>query len=183
MLCVSNKVKHFAWRACSNALLSMVNLLCCQVVTTDQCSNCKSQPEDVVHAVWSCKEVESVWSNLSWLISRTPSIQVTSLTLFQVFCRFRRPTKPRFSCSQLQVTCSRTSSILKLPRLFQIRFPSRINVAYLTILSSKQISTVLFSIVLEILNELYCISFHDTIYMSAFIQEAYECSTSKSVVQ
>ena len=183
MLCVSNKVKHFAWRACSNALLSMVNLLCCQVVTTNQCSSCKSQPEDVVHAVWSCKEVESVWSNLSWLISRTPSIQVTSLTLFQVFCRFRRPTKPIFSYSQLQVTCSRTSSILKLPRLFQIRFPSHINVAHLTILSSKQISTVLFSIVLEILNELYCISFHDTIYMSAFIQKAYECSTSKSVVQ
>ena len=50
MLRVPNEVKHFAWQACSNALPAMVNLLCCQVV----------------HAVWSCKEAESVWSNLSW---------------------------------------------------------------------------------------------------------------------
>ncbi|KAL0005317.1 hypothetical protein SO802_012878 [Lithocarpus litseifolius] len=44
----------------------MVNLARRQVVNSDLCSNCNSVPEDVVHAVWSCKAVEGVWQTLSW---------------------------------------------------------------------------------------------------------------------
>ena len=58
---VPNKVKTFAWRVCTNSLLTMENLLKRKVVQLALCSNSKREPENVVHALWGCEKVRQVW--------------------------------------------------------------------------------------------------------------------------
>jgi len=59
-------MKHFAWRACNEALPTMVNLFRCLIADTDKCTICNAQPKDILHAVWGCEALENVWSQLSW---------------------------------------------------------------------------------------------------------------------
>ena len=61
-----NKVKHFAYKACNNALPTMSNLAHRHISTSDLCEQCKAAPEDTIHALWACKELEGVWGSLSW---------------------------------------------------------------------------------------------------------------------
>ena len=63
---VPNKIKHFAWRACNNALPTMANLHRQHIIPNDICEICKVEPEDQIHALWSCKEVEAVWGSFQW---------------------------------------------------------------------------------------------------------------------
>ena len=44
----------------------MVNLFRSHIANTDRCTICNAQPEDILHAVWGCEELENVWSQLSW---------------------------------------------------------------------------------------------------------------------
>lgn len=62
---VPNKIKHFTWRACNNALPTMSNLAQRHISTSDICEQCKSEPEDTIHALWVRKVVEAVWGSLS----------------------------------------------------------------------------------------------------------------------
>lgn len=57
---VPNKIKHFAWHACNNALPTMVNLHRRHISPNDTCEIYKEQPENQIHALWLCKEVEAV---------------------------------------------------------------------------------------------------------------------------
>ena len=66
MLRIPSKEKHFVWRACNDALPTMVNLLRRHIVASDVCEVCNSLPKDTLHAVWGCKELEGVWRQLSW---------------------------------------------------------------------------------------------------------------------
>ena len=84
------KVKHFAWRACNEALPTMVNLACRQVVNLELCSNCNSVPEDVVHAVWSWKAVEGVWQTLSW---KNPLVHAQQGNFSNLFASFLQVTE------------------------------------------------------------------------------------------
>ena len=54
---VPKKVKTFAWRACTNSLPTMENLLKRKVVQSALCSKCRRKPENVVHALWGCEKV------------------------------------------------------------------------------------------------------------------------------
>ena len=56
-----NKVKTFTWRACTNSLPTMENLLKRKVVQSALCLNCKREPENVVHALWGCEKICQVW--------------------------------------------------------------------------------------------------------------------------
>ena len=60
-----NKVKHFAWRACNNALPTMVNLAHRNISSSNVCELCKTAPEDTLHALWACSKLEVVWNMLS----------------------------------------------------------------------------------------------------------------------
>ena len=62
----SNKVKHFVWRACNNALPTMDNLLRHHIALFATCNICKIQTEDTLHAIWGCQEVDVVRTNLCW---------------------------------------------------------------------------------------------------------------------
>ena len=62
---VPNKVKHFAWRACNNALPTMANLAHKNISPSDVCKLCKIAPKDTLHALWACSKLEEVWNMLS----------------------------------------------------------------------------------------------------------------------
>ena len=56
-----NKVRNLIWRACHNSLPSKCNLLCQTIIAEQLCDRCKEDNEDVVYAVWSCKELDGIW--------------------------------------------------------------------------------------------------------------------------
>ena len=56
-----NKVKTFAWRACSESLPTMVNLARRRVVLSNSCTSCNREPETVIHALWGCEKVKGAW--------------------------------------------------------------------------------------------------------------------------
>ena len=60
---VPHKVRHFLWRACMNALPTMVNLCRRHIVTEGSCGLCLGDEEDVLHAVWSCPFLIDLWGN------------------------------------------------------------------------------------------------------------------------
>ena len=60
---VPNKFKHFIWQACNNALPTMSKMFWRKITPSDQCELCNLSPEDPLHAIWSCREVVSVWSS------------------------------------------------------------------------------------------------------------------------
>ena len=61
---VPNKIKHFIWRGCNDALPTMSNLFRQLITSSDKCELCQLCPEDPLHAIWSCKDVESTWSSV-----------------------------------------------------------------------------------------------------------------------
>ena len=60
---VPNKFKHFIWWACNNALTTMSHLYQRQITPSDKCELCNLYPEDPLHAICLCSEVETTWSS------------------------------------------------------------------------------------------------------------------------
>ena len=58
---VPNKVKTFAWRACSESFPTMVNLARRRVVLSNSCTSCNREPESVIRALWGCEKVKGAW--------------------------------------------------------------------------------------------------------------------------
>ena len=58
---VPNKVKTFAWWACSESLPTMVNLARRRVVLSNSCTSCNRVPETVIHALWGYKKMKGAW--------------------------------------------------------------------------------------------------------------------------
>ena len=64
---VPNKVKHLAWKACRDLLPTKTNLIHRKVITKSCCDVCKLHQEDVVHALFHCPALQSVWrSRVQW---------------------------------------------------------------------------------------------------------------------
>ena len=57
-----NKVKTFLWRASTDLLPTLQNLLKRQIVPLSTCNLCKSYEETTCHALWLCEKIQSVWS-------------------------------------------------------------------------------------------------------------------------
>nr|XP_023880462.1 uncharacterized protein LOC111992841 [Quercus suber] len=58
---ILNKVKIFLWRACTNSIPTMLNLCTWKIVPSLACNHCHVGEESVLHALWSCEAVCSVW--------------------------------------------------------------------------------------------------------------------------
>ena len=54
---VPNKIRHFVWRMCNNALPTLVNLHRRNIVPNLTCTQCHNLPEDSLHAVWYCEAI------------------------------------------------------------------------------------------------------------------------------
>jgi len=63
---VPNKIKLFVWRACNDALPTVENLHQKHIAPSDRCNLCQEQFEEVVHALWLCKDISRVWLSLEW---------------------------------------------------------------------------------------------------------------------
>lgn len=58
---VPNKVKTFAWQACSESLPMLDNLARRKVVLSNCCTSCNREPDTVIHALWSCENIKVAW--------------------------------------------------------------------------------------------------------------------------
>ncbi|KAK9993760.1 hypothetical protein SO802_023463 [Lithocarpus litseifolius] len=57
---IPHKVRHFAWRACREALPTKVNLKKRKVLTNDSCEWCKVKLETAGYALWGCPKAQEM---------------------------------------------------------------------------------------------------------------------------
>ena len=58
-----NKGKILICRACRNSLPTKRNLVCRTIINNPNCDHYSLSPERVLHAVWTCTELDAVWSD------------------------------------------------------------------------------------------------------------------------
>uniref|UniRef100_A0A2N9FZ97 Reverse transcriptase zinc-binding domain-containing protein n=1 Tax=Fagus sylvatica TaxID=28930 RepID=A0A2N9FZ97_FAGSY len=68
---VPNKIKTFAWKACSNILPTFMNLWKKEIVATVSCYLCGDEAETIGHVLWLCPFTESIWRSTP-LFSKLP---------------------------------------------------------------------------------------------------------------
>ena len=72
---VPSKIKNFLWRACSEALPTRSNLAKRKVLDDPTCQLYGSEHENTMHALWSCKNILTVWeANFGWLRKDFPTV-------------------------------------------------------------------------------------------------------------
>ena len=54
------------WRACRDSLPTKVNLRRRHIVDSSICERCLREDESSLHALWSCKELDSIWADSVW---------------------------------------------------------------------------------------------------------------------
>lgn len=65
---VPGKIKQFLWQACTNSLPTMENLRKHKILEETECSCCVGAVESIVHALWSCNCIKTVWdTNFGWV--------------------------------------------------------------------------------------------------------------------
>jgi len=68
---VPNKVKHFVWRTCREALPTKANLSRRRIIPDGVCDRCETHRDDSSHALFFCFDVQVVWTsdpNWQWLL-------------------------------------------------------------------------------------------------------------------
>nr|POF04761.1 putative ribonuclease h protein [Quercus suber] len=58
---VPNRIRLLLWRAGTDSLPSRANLLHRKLLTENMCLQCKTGPEDTLHALWTCPQLTTVW--------------------------------------------------------------------------------------------------------------------------
>ena len=66
---VPNKIKHFVWRVCNNALPTKCNLKRKHIADSDVCELCNDALKDALHALCFCSQVAPVWLTHHWFQS------------------------------------------------------------------------------------------------------------------
>ena len=61
LLHLPNKVKNFMWRACQNSLPTKQNLVRRIVITDPHCDRCCVAAKNIIHALWLCPMLDSMW--------------------------------------------------------------------------------------------------------------------------
>ena len=61
-LAMPNKVKNLIWRACSNSLPTKVNLARRKITSDGLCDICRVHQEDMVHTLYGCPVLSSLWN-------------------------------------------------------------------------------------------------------------------------
>lgn len=79
---IPGKVKHFLLKACTNSFSTKTNLLKRKILSDPTCHLCGCLAEDVMHALWECEAVKSVWRlGFGW-VNRFEAAQGTFTELF-----------------------------------------------------------------------------------------------------
>ena len=61
---IPNKTRNYIWRACHNSIPTKDNLMRCHITDNVLCECCSSEVESPIHALWSYRELDMVWSSL-----------------------------------------------------------------------------------------------------------------------
>ena len=84
---IPNKVKFFLWRACTDSIPTMLNLHKRRIVPSLVCCLCHVGEESVLHALWFCQDICSVWgSYFTSLPSEFSKVSLFRDLLELVFC-------------------------------------------------------------------------------------------------
>ena len=62
-LIVPNKVKNLLWRACQNATPTKANLVQRTIIEDPLCDRCRAEHETPLHALWECRELNTMWAS------------------------------------------------------------------------------------------------------------------------
>ena len=78
---IPKKCQMFAWKASCEALPTKLNLHQRRLPIDPTCEICGECNEDVIHALWSCKQLQPVWEKETWLqsILSTPFVDFADL--------------------------------------------------------------------------------------------------------
>ena len=66
-------IRHFAWKACRDILLTKVNLMRRQVLQDNICEECRLEAQTSGHILWMCPKAREVWSCLKIVASISSS--------------------------------------------------------------------------------------------------------------
>ena len=80
-----NKIKHFVWRVCNNALPTKCNLKQRHIAESDVCELCKAAPKDALHALCFCSHVAPVWLPYQWFQSMISLLPLNFCDLLNKF--------------------------------------------------------------------------------------------------
>ena len=84
---IPNKVKFFLWRACTDSIPTMLNLHKRRIVPSLVCCLCHVGEESVLHALWFCQDICSVWGScFTSLPSEFSKVSLFRDLLELVFC-------------------------------------------------------------------------------------------------
>ncbi len=78
---IPKKCQMFAWKASREALPTKLNLYKRHIPVDSMCEICGEIEEDAIHALWNCKQIQSVWDNEMWTQSfrSTPAVDFADL--------------------------------------------------------------------------------------------------------
>ena len=103
-----NKVKNLLWRAWRNAIPTKGNLVCRMVLEDPVYDWCNGALENPLHALWSCSELDMVWTDLvlwsfrhthmfvdfkellSWVIQQDKNLKLFAMTAWSIWTQQNR---------------------------------------------------------------------------------------------
>ena len=59
-----NKVKNFLWRSCKEAIPVKKSMMRRKILHDDTCDHCNLSVESVLHALWKCSAILTVWDSI-----------------------------------------------------------------------------------------------------------------------
>ena len=63
---IPNNVKNFLWRACRKAIPTKANLKRRHITENNRYERCRKEEEITLYALWTCSELDSVWTQTEW---------------------------------------------------------------------------------------------------------------------
>ena len=108
---VPNKIKHFVWRVCNDALPTKCNLQRRHITDSDLCEFCKDAPEDALHALCFCSHVAPVWQPFHWFQSRISPPPLNFYDLLNKFMQVRDELRTEMFATIAWCLCNRRNAL------------------------------------------------------------------------
>lgn len=76
LLASLKKYKNLMWCACRNVMPTKENLVRRTIISDQTCDRCHAAPKSRLPALWSCRELDTVWMNMElWQIQSSLSFR------------------------------------------------------------------------------------------------------------
>ena len=87
---VPNKVRHFMWRVCKEAVPTKYNLMRRKILMEDKYEHCGVDSETALHAVWECAMLDEIWEAVPGFEDRRQYAISRTNDLISVFLEKRK---------------------------------------------------------------------------------------------